>query len=194
MSDPFIGEIRGWACSYPPRGWAMCNGQQVPVMQNQALFAVINGLYGSYTQQLFTLPNLQSRSPMDAGTPAPQWTGTGLPSPINVAQSLGNPTATLNTNQMAKHTHQASGATAPPASMTVTPSAAAYVSRPLIAPSTSFPAGVSYNAWTNTGTPNTLMASQTLGLTGGGQPHDNHQPFLTFLFCIALEGLYPVRN
>lgn len=194
MSDPFIGEIRGWACTYAPRGWALCDGQQMPILQAQALFAIIAGLYGPYTQQMFTLPDLRSMSPMDAGNPAPAWVATGMPATVAVAEKLGTSSVTLNYNQMANHTHQAVAATAPPASMTVTPSPNAYVSRPLIPPSGSFPTGVSYSAWTNSGTPDVTMAPQSIGPVGGGQGHENRQPFLTFNFCIALEGLYPSRN
>ena len=194
MSDPFIGEVRGWACSFPPTGWALCNGQQMPVAQAQALFAITAGLYGPYTQQMFTLPDLRGATPMDAGTPASQWVATGLPSTITVGQKLGANTVTLTSTQIAQHSHQAVAATAPPASMTVTPGSTAFVSRPLIAPSTSFPTGVSYNAWTSAGTPNATMAPGSIGSVGGGQAHENRQPFVTFLFCVALMGVYPVRN
>ncbi|MES2450983.1 MAG: tail fiber protein [Pseudomonadota bacterium] len=194
MSDPFIGEVRGWACTYPPRGWALCNGQQVPISQAQALFAIISNLYGPYTQQTFTLPDLRGLSPMDAGNPVPAWVATGMPTTVAVAQKLGTSSVTLNYNQMANHTHQAVGATAPPASMTVTPSSNAYVSRPLMPPSSSFPTGVSYSAWTNSGAPNVTMAPQAIGTIGGSQAHENRQPFLTFNFCVALEGVYPSRN
>lgn len=131
---------------------------------------------------------------MDAGNPVPAWVATGMPTTVAVAQKLGTSSVTLNYNQMANHTHQAVGATAPPASMTVTPSSNAYVSRPLMPPSSSFPTGVSYSAWTNSGAPNVTMAPQAIGTIGGSQAHENRQPFLTFNFCVALEGVYPSRN
>ncbi len=196
MSDPFIGEIRGWGMIWPPRGWAYCNGEKASISQYQALYALIGDIYGPVVQnQTFTLPDLRGVSPMSAGNPAAVWVAQGLPPAIKAGQKLGSSSVQLNYSQMAAHTHQAVGATAPYAGMTSTPSATNYVSRPLGPPSPpKFPTGASFSAWQNAGTPDQTMAANMIGGTGGGQPHENRQPYLTFNFCIALEGIWPSRN
>ena len=172
MSDPYIGEIRMIAFDWAPLYWAFCNGQQLPIVQNQALFAVIGTTYGGNGQTNFNLPNLQARVPIDWGT------GPSL-SPRAIGINGGAQTVTLT--DLPVHTHPALGAngTGPASPTGATWGAQAGRS----APPTYF-----------NGTPNTTMNTQALGLIGGSGPHNNMQPYLVMNFVIALEGIFPVRG
>jgi microcystin-dependent protein len=190
MSDPFIGEIRAWALNYAPRGWAMCNGQSIPIQQQQALFAVLGLTYGgSMTSNQFNLPDLRGAVPMAAGTPSSKW---GLPD-VPFGKKLGSTAVTLTSGNLPNHTHQAVAAVAPSA-MTSTPAATTYVSRPTIGTTATYNAWVGPTTAVPLPTPNTVMAPTMIGPTGGGQAHENRQPFLTLNFCIAETGVYPSRQ
>jgi microcystin-dependent protein len=173
MSEPFLAEIRIFAGNFAPRGWAFCNGQLLPIAQNTALFSLIGTTYGGDGRATTGLPNLQGRAPMHPGR------GPGLTA-RRLGEKGGAETVTITEAQMPNHTHtlQASGR---PATQD-DPSEAQY-----LAPVTG---ATPYNA------PNNLdaMASQALPNTGGNQPHNNLQPFLTLNFIIALVGLYPSRS
>ena len=174
MSEPFTAEIRIFAGNFAPRGWAFCNGQLLPIAQNTALFSLIGTTYGGDGRTTTALPNLQGRAPMHPGR------GPGLTS-RRLGQKGGVETVTLTEAQMPDHNHTLMGANVPfgvqqPTSDRVLDRA-------------------NVNAYQQDTTNNLIeMADQSLDSTGGGQPHDNMQPFLAMSFIIALVGLYPSRS
>lgn len=168
MSDPYLSEIRIMSFNYAPKGWAQCNGQLLPINQNQALFSLLGTTYGGNGQTTFALPNLRGRVPIHVG------------SGHTLGESAGSSSVTVNTSQLPQHQHtlqaSASQATTEVANngmMTATSKAAFVYSSPqnLVA-----------------------MDPTAIGNTGGSQPHENRQPFLTLNFCIALQGIFPSRN
>jgi microcystin-dependent protein len=171
MSTPFLGEIRIFACNFAPRGWAMCNGQLLPINQNQALFSLLGTNYGGNGQTTFALPNLQGRVAIHEGQ------GSGL-SAYTLGETGGAESVTLLTTQMPQHTHSVAAS-----------SAAATGTRP----GGSVPARASTAAYATT-PDGTLMNATMLTTAGGGQPHENRQPYLVLNFCIALQGIFPARN
>lgn len=175
MSEPFIAEIRIFAGNFAPRSWAFCNGQLLPVSQNTALFSLIGTTYGGDGRSTTALPNLQGRAPMHPGR------GPGLTS-RRLGQRGGTEMVTLSEAQMPNHTHTMM-ADAFPASFQV--------------PNTSRSLARSSGAMafhSTTGSNVVSMADAALEPTGGSQPHNNLQPFLTINFIIALQGLYPSRG
>jgi microcystin-dependent protein len=174
MSQPFIGEIRMFGGNFAPRDWAFCNGQSLPISQNDALFALIGTTYGGDGVNVFNLPNLQSRLPVNNGQ------GPGL-SGYSLGQAGGVEQVTVATSNLPAHSHAVQGDAA--------------------TGTANSPAG---NVWANsTGAKqfsapagsNTTMNSGAIGLApGGGQPHDNMRPFLAVNFIISLFGIFPSRN
>ena len=165
MGDPFLAEIRIMAFTYPPRGWAFTNGQLLPINQNQALFALLGTTYGGNGQTNFALPDFRGRTPIHFGD------GHTL------GEAAGAPAVTLTMQQMPAHTHFLQGTTA--AAGTANPSGAVLA-----------PANNLYQAPSNLATMNPGSVTNT----GGSQPHENMQPYLTLSFCIALQGIFPSRN
>ena len=165
MSDPFIGEIKVISFNFPPKGWAFCNGQTLPINQNQALFSILGTSYGGNGQTTFCLPNFQGRMPIHQGQ--------GYP----VGSFGGEAAHTLTVGEMPAHNHLAQGSSnsanagAPGNAVWASPSV------PLFA-----------------GSPNTPMSSAALGNAGGSQPHENQAPYLVLNFIIALVGIFPSRN
>jgi microcystin-dependent protein len=177
--QPFIGEIRMFGGNFAPTGWALCNGQQLAIAQNAALFSLLGTTYGGDGVKTFNLPNLQSRVPIHFGQ-----------SPGNVlntypqGQMGGVETVTLTGDQIPPHTH------APPAcssgnGTTDNPSGNYW------AASGSNPAARVYN---NQSAPDSTMNGGCVARTGGSQPHDNMLPYLCVNFIIALQGVFPSRN
>lgn len=169
MSDPFIAEVKIFAGNFAPRGYAFCNGQLLPIAQNTALFSLVGTIYGGDGRSTFGLPNLQGRAAMHWGN------GPGL-TPRQIGSSGGTATVSLSEAQMPSHNH----------TLQASPSATS------AAPASSV--GLGNAAMYNTGGTAVAMASQALGSTGGGQPHNNMQPFLGINFIIALQGIYPSRS
>lgn len=165
MSEPFIGEIRTFGFNFPPRGWAFCNGQTLPINQNQALFALLGTMYGGNGTTTFQLPNLQGRMPIHIGNGYTQ------------GEAAGEAAHTLITSEMPQHTHTANG-------VTTTANSPAATNNTWAA-SAKNPYAASANA---------TMSSNALGSLNGSQPHDNMPPYLTVSFCIALQGIFPSRN
>jgi microcystin-dependent protein len=165
VSSPYIGEIRMFGGNFAPAGWAFCDGQIMPIAENDALFNLIGTTYGGDGQSTFGLPDLRGRLPVH--------NGNGLP----LAQSAGTEYVTLTTNQMPAHSHPfiAVGGTAGTD----------------IAPTNNLPAE-SYNVtpYINDATTAAFDAA-AVGGSGGSQPHDNHQPYLAINFIISLFGIYP---
>jgi len=171
MADPFVAEIRIFPFNFAPKGWAMCNGQLMPLSQNTALFSLLGTTYGGDGKSNFGLPDLQGNAPMHPGQ------GQGL-SQRFLGEQSGTETVTLLESEMPAHTHTLRAAT----SLGDNPNPANHsLAR--------YP-----NAYQSTVNANLVpMAFQALSLTGGSLPHNNMQPYLTLNFCIALQGVFPAR-
>jgi len=165
MAQPYIGEIKMVGFNFPPKGWAFCNGQTLPIAQNQALFSILGTTYGGNGQTTFALPNLQGRTPIYVG---PGYVLGGIGGEVN---------HTLTGPEMPAHTHVPVGA----------PTATAVDPTGLL-----LGKGASQNFYA--ASPNTPMNPASVGPTGGSQPHNNMQPYLVINFCIALVGVFPSRN
>lgn len=173
MAEPFLGEIRTFAGNYAPAGWAICQGQLVSIAENSALFALIGTIYGGDGQTTFGLPNLAGRVPIHQGT------GTGL-TPRATGETGGSETVTLSAQQMPTHSHAAIGS-----------GAGANKPSPVGNFWSTDPGG---NTAAYSNVAGSLMAGSAIGNTGGGQPHDNVQPFLVTNYIIALEGVFPSQT
>ncbi len=170
--DPFVAEIRIFGFNFAPTGWALCNGQIMPLSQNTALFSLLGTTYGGDGRSNFALPDLQSRAPMHPGQ------GAGL-SPHDLGEVGGEENVALVESEIPMHTHalMSSGATANRTH-----------------PANNSPARVSGAAPYAAGGATATLAPQALGPSGGDQPHNNMQPYLTLNFCIALQGVFPPRG
>lgn len=178
MSDPFVGEIRCFGFQFAPAGWALCNGQLLPVTQNAALFAVLGTAYGGDGQSTFGLPNLQGCVPMHWGQ------GTSTPSSVR-GETLGTTTVGLTPAQMPVHNHTVVVADAPPGTArTAAPAPGSYL--------TDSNGGRAYLGGAAANAPFAPAALSPFGSTAN--PHENMQPFLVTNFCIALQGLFPTRS
>ena len=172
MPEPYIGEIRMFAGTFAPAGWAFCNGQQLPISENDALFTLIGTTYGGDGQETFNLPNLQSRVPIHFGN-GPD--GVNYP----LAQAAGTESVTLTTQQIPVHTHAmlattATGNLSGPANNTLSDS----------------PNIKLYTAQV----PSQTMNANSITPVGGSQPHENCQPFLCINFIISLFGVFPTQT
>ncbi|MDZ8106683.1 MAG: tail fiber protein [Nostoc sp. DedQUE12a] len=171
MTEPFLAEIRMFAGHFAPQGWAFCNGQILPIRQNNALFSLLGTTYGGDGKSTFALPNLQVRIPIHPGQ------GPGL-SNYSLGQSSGQTTVTLLTTEIPSHTHtlQGTGAGADRGDPTqaMFASARTEVYGPQIGSSPQ-------------------MNPNVLGQVGQNQPHNNLQPYLAVNFIIALQGIFPQR-
>lgn len=171
MSEPFLGEIRLFGFNFAPTGWAMCNGQILPITQNTALFSLLGIQYGGNGTSTFGLPDLRSRIPLHQGQ------GVGL-SPYSTGEIVGAETVTLTAAQMPSHSHnvQASNGSAtskkPSGNVPGHPTEDVYSAAP----------------------DGTVMDSGMIAPAGQSLPFDNRQPLLVVNFCIALQGIFPSRN
>ena len=168
MAEPFLSEIRIMSFGFPPKGWALCNGQLLPINQNQALFSLLGTTYGGDGRVNFALPNLQGQAPIHMG--AGQTLG----------ERGGEQGHTLSISEIPTHTHSMNASTAQastnvPANNTVL--------------SASNPQSVYGQAANLVG-----MAPSAIGNVGGDQSHQNMQPFLVLNFAIALQGIFPSQN
>ena len=173
MADPFVAEIRMFGFNFPPRGWATCDGQILPISQNTALFSLLGTTYGGNGQTTFALPNLAGRFAIGMGQ------GPGL-TDVPLGESGGEAAHTLISSELPGHSH-ALMATA--SATTGTPSNAT-----LLANTAS--GGSAYRI------PGALvaMSAESLAPAGGSQAHENRQPYLGVNFCIALQGIFPPRS
>jgi microcystin-dependent protein len=169
VSEPFLAEIRIFGFNFPPRGWALCDGQILPINQNQSLYALLGTTYGGDGRTSFALPDLRGRVPIHTGT------SNGANHPLG--SKSGEETHTLAASEMVQHTHTIQASADPSTSQDPTNAVLAK-------------SGQIYGAANNL----VDMASGTLANAGGGQAHDNMQPYLTLNFCIALQGVWPSRN
>lgn len=171
MPTPFLGEIKLVPFNYAPKGWALCNGQTLPIAQNQALFALLGTTYGGNGQTTFQLPNLQSVTVVGYGN------GNGL-SPYAWGQTFGTAGVTLTEAELAPHNHKLAVS---PATGTAASPADAYLAGAAAL-------GTPYDPGTAGVMPNAIKANV------GGQAHDNNQPYLVLNYAIALQGIFPSRN
>ncbi|CAN7678858.1 tail fiber protein [Acidovorax sp. LjRoot118] len=171
MSDPYVGEIRMFGGNFAPRNWAFCNGQLLPISENDVLFMLIGTTYGGDGVNTFALPDLQGRAPVHQGT---------LPggSTYVLGQKAGAETVTLTTNQIPTHNHGLLYGTGSQASPTG--------ARLGMTPARDY----RYS----TDTPTSTLHPASVALTGSSQPHENRSPYLALHFIISLVGIFPSQN
>lgn len=170
MAEPFLSEIRIMSFVFAPKGWALCNGQLLPINQNQALFSLLGTTFGGNGQTNFALPDLRGRTPIHVG------------SGHTLGEQGGEQAHTLSITELPTHTHVANGS-----------SNSADVAVPtgsLVGTVNNATMGNVYGSASNL----VAMAAQAVGNTGGSQAHLNMQPYLTLSFCIALQGIFPSPN
>lgn len=171
MSEPFLAEIRIVGFNFAPRGWAFCDGQILPINQNQSLYSLLGTTYGGDGRSSFALPELRGRTPVHKGDG------------YNLGQRGGQETVTLTTAEIATHTHSLKATSNPGEGR-----------NPLGAAMLADPQGSDLIYGNYTLADRTTLHSNTISNAGGGQAHTNMQPFLTLSYCIALQGLFPSRN
>lgn len=169
MAQPYIGEIRMFAGNFAPRDWLFCDGQTLPIAENEVLFQLIGTTYGGDGQETFNLPNLQSRIPIHMGN-GPD--GINYPQ----AQMAGTEQETLTIQQIPNHTHPLLGST--------NTGSTSIPENSVLAKSTS-------KTLYRFGGPQANMSPQSITPVGGSQPHENTQPFLCIHYIISLTGLFP---
>jgi microcystin-dependent protein len=174
MADPFVAEIRIFPFNFAPKGWAWCNGQIMPISQNTALFSLLGTTYGGDGKSTFALPNLEGSAPMHPGQ------GNGL-SLHDLGETGGSETVTLLQSEMPLHPHSMMAVSQP-----------GDLADPAAHSLARASAGNPFQSVTNQNI--VQMAPQAIGPTGGDQPHNNMQPYLTLFFCIALQGVFPPRS
>jgi microcystin-dependent protein len=170
MAEPFLSEIRIMSFGFPPKGWALCNGQLLPINQNQGLFSLLGTTYGGDGRVNFGLPNLQARVPMHMGN------GHTL------GERGGEAAHTLTISELPQHTHFESATTA-----NATSSAPGPAGTRMLSASTGanfYAAASNFQA----------MAAGSLSAVGGSQAHPNMQPYLVLNFSIALQGIFPSQT
>jgi microcystin-dependent protein len=165
MAEPFLAEVRIMSFNFPPKGWALCNGQFLPINQNQALFSLLGTTFGGNGQTTFALPDMRGKTPIHMG------------SAHTLGEAAGAEATTLNINNLPAHTHQVtsvngSAATNSPNGAYLAASAAVYHGPTSLVP----------------------LHPGTITSVGGSQAHTNMQPFLALNFCIALQGIFPSQT
>ena len=172
MADPFVAEIRIFPFNFAPKGWAWCDGQLLPLSQNTALFSLLGTTYGGNGKSNFALPDLQGRAPMHPGQ------GPGL-SLHDLGETGGSETVTLLESEIPAHSHGFSVSTqdgTEPAPQ-----------------GQKFAKGIGVGYYAAPGAL-TQLNPNALAPAGGDAPHNNMMPYLTFYFCIALQGVFPPRG
>ena len=173
MASPFLAEIRIFTGNFAPRGWALCNGQLLPISQNTALFSLLGTTYGGDGKSTFALPNLQGMAPMFWGQ------GPGL-TLHDIGENGGSQTVTLLNTEIPQHTHTYTGGSGGRGNVNT------------VAGNVNSDAPFQTNIYA-TATDGTVMSPGML-ISPASQPHQNMQPFLTLNFIIALQGIFPSRN
>jgi microcystin-dependent protein len=168
MAEPFLGEVRMMSFSFPPKGWALCNGQLLPINQNQALFSLLGTTFGGDGRTTFALPNLQGQTPIHVG------------SAFVLGQKGGEQSHTISIGELPAHTHSVNATSNQATDNTPTSSLGLAASKgsQLYAPANALVA----------------MSPTSISNVGGSQAHLNMQPFLTISFCVALQGIFPSPN
>ena len=167
MAEPFLSEIRIMSFGFAPKGWALCNGQLLPINQNQALFSLLGTTYGGDGRVNFALPDLRARTPTH--------TGNGL----TLGERAGEAAHTLTISELPTHTHSANASSSDGNNVVPTNNVlASSLNQSYRAPDQAL----------------TSLLPATIANAGGSQPHENMQPYLTLSFCIALQGIFPSPN
>lgn len=173
MADPFVAEIRIFPFNFAPKGWAWCDGQLMPLSQNTALFSLLGTTYGGNGKSNFALPDLQGRAPMHPGQ------GPGL-SLHDLGETGGSETVSLLESEIPAHSHNVMASNQPAEDR---------------APANEILGrSVGASLYQTTTSVIQAMSGQALAPAGGDQPHNNMMPYLTFYFCIALQGVFPPRG
>ena len=168
MSQPFVGEIRIFGGNFPPLGWMFCQGQLLPISENETLFQLIGTTYGGDGQETFALPDLRGRIPIHQGT--------GGGTTYQLAETGGSEEVTLSTQQIPAHTHPLLAADG--IGNTANPHGGVLAESSVV-------------SMYQSGSPGAAMAPQSIGDAGGSQPHENYQPYLCVDFIISLFGIFP---
>jgi len=184
MTNPFVAEIRIFTGNFAPKGWALCDGQILPISQNTALFSLLGTTYGGDGKSNFALPNLQGASPMQAGQ------GPGL-SLRDLGEVGGEQTLTLLQTEMPAHSHTLQGFSTAFGGG-ADPTNAAFAKTRWFQDNTNKGMVASYNAPSPQN--NVQMHPFGVSIAGGNLPHNNLQPFLGLTFIIALQGVFPPRS
>ena len=171
MSEPFLAEVRIVGFNFAPRGWAFCDGQILPINQNQSLYSLLGTTYGGDGRTSFALPDLRGRTPIHVGR-------SNGGERHDLGSKSGEETHTLSANEMPQHDHVLQATNNP---ATVTSAAGHVLGR------------VTSDVYTDLDSSVNLASGTSLNV-GGGQAHENMQPYLALNFCIALQGLFPSRN
>jgi microcystin-dependent protein len=179
VSNPYVGEIRIFAGNFPPKNWALCNGQLLAISQNTALFSILGTTYGGNGTSNFALPNLQSRVPLHPGQ------GPGL-SLYDLGEQGGVESVSLPQSQIPSHSHliNCNNATTQGGHGTKSD------------PAGNFPATQSAGSgiYETTSTSGATMSPLVTTPIGNGLPHENRQPYLTMNFIICMQGVFPPRS
>lgn len=170
MSSPFLGQLALFSFDFPPRGWAICQGQLLPISQNQALFSLLGTTYGGDGRTTFGLPDLRGRTPVSIGQS------------IVLGQKAGEETHTLITTEVPGHNHTIVATTTSPNSPAPGGNLLAQTG-----------SGITVYKQ-NPANFNSPLDARTIAPYGGSQPHDNRSPYLVMNWCIALTGIFPSRN
>ena len=173
MADPFVAEIRIFPFNFAPKGWAWCDGQLLPLSQNTALFSLLGTTYGGNGKSNFALPDLQGRSPMQPGQ------GPGL-SLHDLGETGGSETVSLLESEIPAHSH--------------TLRASTEVGEENDPVNAVLAGSVGNTMYQPSGGAQVMMSPNALAPAGGDAPHNNLMPYLTFYFCIALQGVFPPRT
>ena len=167
MAEPFLSEIRIFSFNFPPKGWAFCNGQFLPINQNQALFALLGTTYGGNGQTTFALPDLRGRAPIHKG------------SGFILGQKGGESSHALTLAEMPTHTHILNASSTDGA---------------LATPVNNFPGSHSERPYSSDASNLVAMNASGTSNVGGNQPHENRMPSFALNICIALQGIFPSQN
>lgn len=173
--DPFVAEIRIFPFNFAPKGWAMCDGQILPISQNTALFSLLGTTYGGDGKSTFALPNLQDSAPLHVGGAQP---GAGLDL-YDLGEASGTDTVTLLQSELPVHTH------------TVMAQSIDQGDNRIPGPTLDL---ANTQVYSSAASPDANLDPSAVTTAGGGQPHTNLMPYLTLNFCIALQGVFPPRS
>jgi len=173
MAEPFLSELRLFSFGFAPKGWALCNGQLLPINQNQALFSLLGTTYGGDGRVNFALPDLRGRTPIHFGA-------------HTLGEKAGSEAVTLSQQEMPQHLHFLMGSTA----NATTPLPSGNV----LARGTTAVGGNPINYYTSNVSNVVAMSPASVSTVGGSQPHQNMMPHLVLNYCIALQGIFPSRN
>ena len=179
MAEPFLADIKLFGFNFVPRGWAACDGQILPISQNQSLYALLGTAYGGDGRTTFALPDLRGRTPMHVGS--------GGAHVVVQGEKSGSETHTLTVNQIPSHNHTVSTTGDQGSDTNIT----GVINAPNNVLASQARGG---DPFYSAAVELDVMDNRTIANAGGGQPHNNMQPVLTVTFAIALQGLFPSRN